>query len=135
MKALLSGLLIAGFVFCSFEQAAAQQARQAYRLNAVDLNQRVIWGGECGRTPMGEVRENGQGLAFGGQDQDTDDGWVMLDIKYATGERFGNTTRAFPHSRSDGLMYDARRKLIWGTDTNSQVYVLRLDPDQIRIKQ
>lgn len=63
------------------------------------------------------------------------DGWVMLDIKYTTGERSGNTTRAFPHRRSDGLMYDARRNLIWGTDTNSQVYVLRLDPDQIRVKQ
>lgn len=28
---------------------------------------------------------------------------------------------------SQGLMYDAKRKLIWSTDTNSQVYVLRLD--------
>ena len=24
-------------------------------------------------------------------------------------------------------MFDARRKLVWGTDANSQVYVLRLD--------
>jgi hypothetical protein len=36
---------------------------------------------------------------------------------------------AFPHRRSDGLMFDVRRKLIWGTDANSQVYVLRLQPD------
>ncbi|MBC8288839.1 MAG: hypothetical protein H8E37_00835 [Planctomycetes bacterium] len=54
--------------------------------------------------------------------------WVKLDIGYSTGKRSGNTTRAFPHRRSDGLMFDARRQLIWGTDTNSQVYVLRLDP-------
>ncbi|HLF92023.1 MAG TPA: kelch repeat-containing protein [Planctomycetota bacterium] len=27
-----------------------------------------------------------------------------------------------------GLMYDAKRKLFWAVDTNSQVYVLRLDP-------
>jgi hypothetical protein len=53
--------------------------------------------------------------------------WVTLDIEYATGKRAGNTTRVFPHRRSDGLMFDAGRKLIWGTDTNSQVYVLRLD--------
>jgi hypothetical protein len=26
-----------------------------------------------------------------------------------------------------GLMYDAKRKLFWAVDTNSQVYVLRLD--------
>jgi len=55
--------------------------------------------------------------------------WVTLALKYETGKRNGNTTRAFPHRRSDGLMFDVRRKLIWGTDTNSQVYVLRLQPD------
>lgn len=53
--------------------------------------------------------------------------WVKLDIGYSTGERSGSTTRAFPHRRSDGLMFDAERQLIWGTDTNSQVYVLRLE--------
>lgn len=30
---------------------------------------------------------------------------------------------------SMGLMYDAKRELIWATDTNSQVYVLRLDAE------
>ncbi len=55
--------------------------------------------------------------------------WVTLDLKYSTGQRFGNTTRAFPHGRSDALMFDPRRKLIWGTDTNCQVYVLRLGLD------
>lgn len=29
-----------------------------------------------------------------------------------------------------GLMYDAKRKLFWAVDTNSQVYVLRIDPAQ-----
>jgi hypothetical protein len=53
--------------------------------------------------------------------------WITLDFKYATEQRSGNTRRAFPHARSDGLMYDARRRLIWGTDTNSQVYVLKID--------
>ena len=27
-----------------------------------------------------------------------------------------------------GLMYDAKRKLFWAVDTNSEVYVLKLDP-------
>lgn len=53
--------------------------------------------------------------------------WVKLDIGYSTGKRSGRTTRDFPHRRSDGLMFDAKRQLIWGTDTNSQVYVLRLE--------
>jgi hypothetical protein len=56
--------------------------------------------------------------------------WVTLDIQYETGERYGRTTRLFPTGRSAGVMFDPRRQLIWGTDTNSQVYVLRLDrPD------
>jgi hypothetical protein len=63
-----------------------------------------------------------------------DNRWITLDIHYATGQRSGNTTRAFPHSRSDGLMFDAQRKLIWGTDTNSQIYVLRLDPSKANRK-
>jgi hypothetical protein len=60
--------------------------------------------------------------------------WITLDLQYATGTRSGNTTRAFPHARSDGLMHDAGRKLIWGTDTNSQVYVLRIDLDRAAVK-
>ena len=31
-------------------------------------------------------------------------------------------------------MFDPTRKLIWGTDTNSQVYVLRLDLKQADMK-
>ena len=60
--------------------------------------------------------------------------WITLGITYSTRKRFGNTTRAFPHRRSDGLMFDLRRKLIWGTDTNSQVYVLRIDLEQAAVK-
>ena len=45
----------------------AQQPQRPYRLSSVDLKQRVIWGAEC-RQP------EGSGLAFGGQDQDSDDG-------------------------------------------------------------
>jgi hypothetical protein len=53
--------------------------------------------------------------------------WVTLDLKYQTGKRGDRTTRAFPHGRSCGIMFDAKRHLIWGTDTDSQIYVLRLD--------
>ncbi|MFO8012408.1 MAG: kelch repeat-containing protein [Phycisphaerae bacterium] len=38
-----------------------------YRLPSVDLKSRVIWGAEC-------RRPDGSGLAFGGQDQEADDG-------------------------------------------------------------
>jgi hypothetical protein len=53
--------------------------------------------------------------------------WVTLDLKYSTGKRGEQTTRAFPHGRSCGIMFDSKRHLIWGTDTNSQVFVLRID--------
>ena len=43
----------------------AQQKIRPYRLNAVDLKQRIIWGAES-RFP------DGSGLFFGGQDQDAD---------------------------------------------------------------
>jgi len=52
--------------------------------------------------------------------------WVLLDIKYQLERRGGRTTRLFPHGRSCGIVFDEKRRLIWGTDTNSQVYVLRL---------
>jgi hypothetical protein len=58
------------------------------------------------------------------------DRWVTLDIEYDLGKRYGRPTRAFPHGRSAGTVYDPARKLIWGTDTNSQVYVLRLDREK-----
>ena len=55
--------------------------------------------------------------------------WVALSVKYETGLRGDRITRAFPHGRSGGIMFDPKRKLIWGTDTNSQVFVLRLEKD------
>jgi hypothetical protein len=60
--------------------------------------------------------------------------WVTLDVGYFTDKRSGRTTRMFPHRRSDALMFDARRGLIWGTDTNSQVYVLRLSLERSGMK-
>jgi hypothetical protein len=59
--------------------------------------------------------------------------WVTLDLKYATGTRLGRTTRAFPHGRSCGMMFDPKRELIWGVDTNSQVYVVRLDVERAAV--
>jgi len=55
--------------------------------------------------------------------------WIMLDIEYQVDQRHGRPQRLFPHGRSCGIMYDPRRRLIWGTDTNSQVYVLQLEHD------
>jgi hypothetical protein len=50
------------------------------------------------------------------------DRWVTL--------RIGGDDPSGPKGRnvSLGLMYDAKRKLFWAVDTNSQVFVLRLDP-------
>lgn len=53
--------------------------------------------------------------------------WVTLDLKYKTKPRGDRTQRDFPHGRSDGILWDAKRRLLWGTDTNSQVFVLRPD--------
>jgi len=53
--------------------------------------------------------------------------WITLDIDYEVGERYGRVRRDFPHGRSCGLVYDAKRKLYWGTDTNSQVFVMKLE--------
>ena len=60
--------------------------------------------------------------------------WVTLELKYTTGKRGARTTRAFPHGRSCGIMFDPKRRLIWGTDTNSQIYVLRLDLAKARMR-
>jgi len=53
--------------------------------------------------------------------------WTTLDVAYDVSKRGDRTVRAFPHQRSDALMFDPARKLIWGTDTGGQVFVLRLD--------
>ena len=60
--------------------------------------------------------------------------WVTLDLKYTATKRSDRTDRDFPHDRSCGIAYDPKRKLIWGTDTNSQIYVLRLDASAANIK-
>ena len=60
--------------------------------------------------------------------------WITLNIRYKTEIRLNRVRRKFPNERSDGMMYDPRRRLIWGTDTNSQVYVLRLDMKQVHKK-
>ncbi len=53
--------------------------------------------------------------------------WVSLDIKYKTKKRGPRTVRLYPAGVSSGIIYDPKRKLIWGTDAHSQVYILRLD--------
>ena len=53
--------------------------------------------------------------------------WVTLDLGYETARRGERVTRAFPHGRSNGIVFDPKRGLLWGTDTNSEVYVLRLE--------
>ena len=55
------------------------------------------------------------------------DRWVTLDLKYKTTRHSDRTTREFPHGRSCGIVFDLKRGLIWGTDTDSQIYVLRLE--------
>jgi len=47
-----------------------------------------------------------------------------LSLKLGGDDPSGKTGR----NVSLGLMYDARRKLFWAVDTNSNVFVLRLDP-------
>jgi hypothetical protein len=60
--------------------------------------------------------------------------WVVLDLKYKTKKRGKRTRRLFPHGHSAGVMFDPKRRLIWGVDTNSQVYVLRLDAQKAGMK-
>jgi hypothetical protein len=60
--------------------------------------------------------------------------WVTLDLKYNTARHADRTTRDFPHGRSCGIVFDPKRRLIWGTDTNSQIYVLRLDARTANLK-
>ena len=53
--------------------------------------------------------------------------WVALDIRYKTTTRGRRTRRGFPHGHSSGIMYDPKRRLIWGCTTRGAVHVLRLD--------
>eukprot|EP00913_Durusdinium_trenchii_P008945 g8411.t1 len=70
-------MFLAAIAACIANVSSA--AERPYRLGSVDLKQRVIWGEEC-RGP------NGTGLAFGGQDQQADDGRphtrILVDGKW-----------------------------------------------------
>ncbi|HEX3313762.1 MAG TPA: kelch repeat-containing protein, partial [Gemmataceae bacterium] len=55
------------------------------------------------------------------------DRWVTLNLDYAIEGKRALQPRGPGHSC--GLMFDARRKLLWGCDTHScRVYALRFDP-------
>jgi len=55
--------------------------------------------------------------------------WVSLKIEYGSGERGPLAPTAV--RRSVGLVYDARRNLLWGVDTHRlRVFVLRFNVDQ-----
>ena len=53
--------------------------------------------------------------------------WVTLRLKYGGKKAWNGWRRHMPHGHSCGVVRDPRRGLLWGTDTDSQVYVLRLD--------
>jgi len=60
--------------------------------------------------------------------------WVTLGLKYGGKKAWNGWRRHMPHGHSCGIMHDPRRRLLWGTDTNSQVYVLRLDAASAGVK-
>ena len=60
--------------------------------------------------------------------------WVLLDLAYEVEMHNDYTRRKMPNDHSDALMFDAKRKLIWGCDTNGQVYVLRLDASKANLR-
>ncbi|HLY75449.1 MAG TPA: hypothetical protein VKU80_15110, partial [Planctomycetota bacterium] len=61
-------------VFLRSASAAPQEKQKSYRLPSTDLKQRIIWGSSV------EVSD-GPSLAFGGQDQQSDDGSPHTRIK------------------------------------------------------
>ena len=84
MKLILIPAATCCLALCAIHAASAQQTRRPYRLSSVDLKQRVIWGSEL------RFRD-GSGLAFGGQDQDADDGRphtrVLVDGQWQHGNK------------------------------------------------
>ena len=61
-----------------------------------------------------------------------DDRWVTLNLDYAIEGKRALQPRGGGHSC--GLMFDARRKLIWGCDTHScRMYVMRFDPKSAEV--
>ncbi len=68
-------VFMAGAVCLLLSAAVTLAAQRAYRLPAVDIKQKVIWGAVC------EEPEGG-GLSFGGQDQQADDGVAHTQVKH-----------------------------------------------------
>ena len=51
--------------------------------------------------------------------------WLSLKLGYETaGDK---KTPVTPRGHSSGIVFDPKRKLVWGVDSNCRVYVLRLD--------
>jgi hypothetical protein len=67
------GFLVCGLILGAVGSLVAAQPR-SYRLPAVDLKQRVIWGATC-------AGPDGMELAFGGEDQQADDGRPHTRLK------------------------------------------------------
>jgi len=97
-----------------------------YRLPAVDLKQRVVWGATC-------ERPDGTGLAFGGQDQQADDGrphtrilkdgaWVSIadDLRAANPLRRWHTRVGALARRQPMLLASARATYLDGLGSPPQ---------------
>jgi hypothetical protein len=106
MRAILTVLLVV-FLATSPTSVVKGQLGRSYRLTGTDLKQRVIWGAQC-RAPAGA------GMAFGGQDQDAQDGrphtrilvdgqWQAIDQPLRT----GNPLQPF-HDRAWKLRCDVK---------------------------
>src|SRR5579871_2731276 len=72
-------LLLLPALTAAQEKPLSKDNPKPYRLPAVDLKQRLIWGSTC-ETP------DGFALSFGGEDQDSDDGIGHTRIKEKGGE-------------------------------------------------
>ena len=53
--------------------------------------------------------------------------WVGLKLKYEGGGRDGKGAPATPRYYDSGMVFDPKRKLIWGVDARCNVYVLKLE--------
>ena len=106
----LSGLEVIGAHNSWLDEAARVQ--RAIRYDAA--NDLLLVGGTLRPGPDGLRRTPAYDCAA--------DRWISLRIagQDPSGKRGRNV--------SLGLMYDTTRKLFWAVDTNSRVYVLRLDP-------
>ena len=110
MKSILMPTAACCLALCTIHAASAQQTRRPYHLSSVDLKRRVIWGAEC-------RRPDGQGLAFGGQDQDADDGrphtrvwvdgqWTTIDHQLRAGNPLQQFYQRIRYSSRTACYYD-----------------------------